>query len=505
MADEAEIRESLRTKGILALTALIVFGCLVWGWKHRGGSVDMALHYALVEFIREHWVWPTLRDTHMGEMNQYPPVSHTIAAIVGLLTGSSFLGLHLVSTASAIVVLAILFVLLRFRSAGATLSATTALAIILLVFQYSHVFLGREITGNFFYPQLFGEMCVFSLVLLRSRLSLGVAAEIGSAIGATFLLGWVYPIAAVQLAGIAIVWRALLLSKAWYESRRLGGGELLSFAILFIGLLAAILFHPLFPVVTNLAINEGDVGVRVPRALVIPATFLLCALTVVLGFEFARRRLTLRAPDAFVALCGGVACASLAQEAAFYLLGIGSRYGVYKHIFPVSTLLVAALIVCFIHFRRLDAIAKTGHRKAQLARFAFVPATLIALAAGNVPWRGERLAPILRAEAYLRSTMMARTDPVIEAHAVLLGGGYIERFGFSMGILHLPKEIALALIYENRSTPEEREAIVARTPITYAFVSSSAVRDPACAVGADEAARLTMVLYACHQSSLQSK
>jgi hypothetical protein len=126
---------------------------------------------------------------------------------------------------------------------------------------------------------------------------------------------------------------------------------------------------------------------------------------------------------------------------------------------------------------------------------SFVPATLIALLACNVPWRGERLPSILRNESFLKSAVTQNSD--IKSHAVLLGGGYIERFGFSMGNLGLSKERAMVLIYESAGTPQERQAVVDNTPIKYAFVASNSVRDLACAILADEASQLSLVSYPC--------
>src|SRR5207237_4633243 len=130
---------------------------------------------------------------------------------------------------------------------------------------------------------------------------------------------------------------------------------------------------------------------------------------------------------------------------------------VYKHMFAVSTLLFASAIVCTIHFSRYDTEAASAPGRARQARLSFVPATLIALLACNVPWRGERLPSILRDESFLKAATTQNSD--IKSHAVLLGGTYIERFGFSMGNLSLSKERALVLIYESAGTPQERQAV----------------------------------------------
>jgi hypothetical protein len=499
------MRDPTRTEGdtagrstadvVVAVLVLLISVVVIWGWRHRSGSVDMALHYALADYIADHWRWPTTAVTYMGEMNQYPPLSHTVAAVVGWLCGSLMLGLHLVSTASAIIVLAVLFMLLRFRAPQTTLVATGAVTVILAGFEFTHTFLSREIVENFFFPQLFGEMCVFVLVWLRSRISLGLVAEIIAALAATFLLGWVYPIAAVQLGGIAVIWRGLITLSNWYQTGRLSVRDIVVFAVLMIGIIAAIVLHPRFIVVLGLASNDGWVAIRIPGVLVVPAALLLGLLTAVLSLAWARRKLPLQVGDAFIALCGGIAAASLAQSAAFYLLGIGVPYGVYKHIFAVSTLMVCAAVVCAIHFTGYGAAAASDARKQRLARLAFAPAALIVLLANDVPWHGEWMRPMMRAEAFYWSAVAAHPDGV--GHAVVMAGSKIEEFGYSMGIAHLSKEHSRALIYGDQSTAEQRRAIVAETPVTYAFVRSDEVKDPSCVIASDPTKTLAMIKFGC--------
>lgn len=492
-----------RARGAAAMGVLLACGLAIWGWRHRSGSVDMALHYALVEYIRESWAWPTLAVQHMGEMNQYPPVAHTVAALVGMLTGSPFLGLHLVATTAVIVAYAALFVLLRFATARETIVAAGALAVLLLILAPSHALIGREIVENYFYPQLCGTSCAFALVALRARLRLGIAGEIAAALAATFLMGWLYPIGAVQLAGTAVAWRALLVARAWHETRRVDIVALASVPLLALALVAAIVLNPRFPVVTALAVNEGWVSLRIPRLLVIPATLLLGAAASLLALGYMRGRLRLATPEAFVALCAGVTAASLAQEASYYGLGSGSRYGVFKHIFPVSTLLAAAAVVGAMHvLRRAGAgTPEAEARLATLARLAFVPATLVAILASDLPWRGERLAAAMRTEAYLRT--VAR-EPGVAGHAVLLAGTLTDRFSFSMGLLRLPKALSYELIYRSESTLDRRRAIIERTPVTYAFVREDPARDTACRIRADEATRLAMIRLACDPRVVES-
>jgi hypothetical protein len=504
LSPNVEMQRSVGIEGVsdrstaestVAFLSLLILSVLIWGWRHRSGSVDMALHYALVDFVAEHWRWPTVAVPYMGEMNQYPPVSHTVAAIVGSLCGSLMLGLHLVSTACALIVLAILFTLLRFRTARATFAATAAVTAILAGFEFTHAFLSREIVENFFYPQVFGEACVFAIVWLRSLVRLQLAAEIVVAIAATFILGWVYPIAAVQLGCIALIWRALQMFSTWHRSRQLSVRDVIAFAALAIGTVAAIVLHPRFSVVLGLAANDGWIAIRIPGVLVVPAAVLLLLLAIALGFAYARRSLGLLAGDAFIALCGGIAVASLAQSIAFYAFGIGVPYAVYKHMFAVLTLMICAAVVYFIHITRSGGSASPDAKDARLAHLVFAPATLITMLANDVPWHGEWLRPMMRAEAFYRTTLALRPDVV--GHAVVLAGSKIEQFGYSMGVFHLSKESTLALIYVGRTTAEQRHAIVTDTPVTYALVRTDEVRDPACVIASDATATLAMIRFGC--------
>jgi len=484
-----------RGRGVAAFAILLAAAAAIWGWKHRGGSVDMSLHYALVEYIRQGWAWPSLDVQHMGEMNHYPPGSHTIAALLAVAGGSSFLGLHLASVAAGIVAYASLLVLLRFTTPRATLIAAAALVAVLLAMARAHAALGREISQNFFYPQLVGTSCAFALVALRARLRFGAGAEIATALAATFLMGWIYPIGMVQLAGAAVAWRALLVARAWHETGRADAAAIASVPLLALGLVAAILLNPRFHVMASFAANEGWVALRIPGLLVIPATLLLGTAAALLGLACIRGRLRLVAPEAFVALCAGVAAASLAQTAAYFGLGSGSRYGVVKHIFAVSTLLAAAAVVGAIHLsRRAQAGSAEDARLVPYARLAFVPATLAAFLLSNNPWRGEPLPAALRVEAHMRA--LAR-EPGMLGHAVLLSGTAIDRFSFSMGLLHLPKEPSIDLIFRSHSTPERRRTVIAEVPVTYAFLSDGAAVDPACRMRTDAAARLMQVRLAC--------
>src|SRR5438132_644254 len=64
-------------------------------------SSDFAHHYALVARLAQQWTLPAGGfDPSLGEMNIYPRSSHALAAMLGTLLHSSFLGMHLVTLLS---------------------------------------------------------------------------------------------------------------------------------------------------------------------------------------------------------------------------------------------------------------------------------------------------------------------------------------------------------------------------------------------------------------------
>jgi hypothetical protein len=336
---------------------------------------------------------------------------------------------------------------------------------------------------------------VFGLALVRSRVGLNTAAETFAAIAVTFLLGWVYTISAVQFAAFALVWRLLTLTKSWSVARRIRVPDVLWFVVLLCGVTAAIALHPRLGPATLLGSGEGYVDVRIPRASVYAATILLLVATVWLGAMWLRGRLRLRSGDAFIALCGGIAGASFAQIAAFSVLGLGSHYIVYKHIFSVCTLLLAALIVAAVHSFGRSELLTAYVQSSSLARYVFVPATLLAFVAANAPWQGAGMAPIVRSEAFARTAM--QEQPNLARRTLFAADSKIVQMAFTSGLLHVPFHDAVALVYPQSSTPQQRADLIVRTPIDYAVVAGGDVRDPQCVMGSNASPALAIVRYPC--------
>ena len=90
----------------------------ICGWNYHNGSFDMGLHYSLITYLADHQHLPNCEipaDVYLSEFCYYPPIAHIAGALLGGLTGSSFLGMHLLTVAAVYVCYVAFFTLLRFK------------------------------------------------------------------------------------------------------------------------------------------------------------------------------------------------------------------------------------------------------------------------------------------------------------------------------------------------------------------------------------------------------
>ena len=122
-------------------------------------SIDVALHYALVSRLSEHWHLPTDDDPSLEEMNIYPRYSHRLAAISDKLTGSPLGGMQFITMLSLSALwsaIAVMFLALPRRMLWMAFGALSVLLLANRFFIHLELF-GGEILGNYFYPQLVAQ------------------------------------------------------------------------------------------------------------------------------------------------------------------------------------------------------------------------------------------------------------------------------------------------------------------------------------------------------------
>jgi hypothetical protein len=393
---------------ILAAVVGAIVSLLVCGWHYQNGSFDFGLHYSLIAYIYDNWHLPTGADRYIEAMRGYPAGAHAAAAIMGVPFGSPIVGMHLMTILAIFTAYASLFWLMRFRSASPTWLAFGATITVLYFARHDRFSLGLEVVGNYFFAQIVGTACLMGFVAVQQRVHAVAAVTV------VFLLGWVYPLAAVQLACITTIWMALQRDAAW----KIG-----TFAIC---AAAAIYFHPLFQQSVVNGSNNGDIGTGLlPPWAIYPATALLVLMSGTLAFEYYRGRLKLVSGPAFVATGLGVAAAAVVQMLAFHGLGKGSQYLVSKHLFLVVTLLLMTTAVLGAHLTRVEGGAPS--------KVAFAICAFLALTAIFDPRVGQSV----RAAATLEKAI--RSDPDAAASAA-----QTDRFALRVGVLRVPVHEAFA-------------------------------------------------------------
>jgi hypothetical protein len=360
-------------------------------WRYHNGSYDIGLHYSLAAHIADTHRFPDCTvDQHLY-MCWYPPISHFAAAMVGTLIGSTFAGIHVVSVLAVFAAYAALFSMLRLTVIGVLL-AICALSRL-------HPFLiGTEVLGNYFFAQLVGTAAVLVFIAMQSR------ANIVLSLVAVFCFGWLYPISALQLAGIVTV--QLALDRRWR-----------SVAVFAPIAAAAIYFHPLYQLAADAASNDGAIDIGyLPRGAIYPATTLLIVLALVSRNVIGNRMMS-------IAL--GFAGAAIAQILAFVVLHKGSSYIVEKHIFGVSTLIVviSASWIPLQLPQRAPWMASAG--AVIMCLVTLFPLRML---------RGISIPDVMASERAVRKSPDSLGDVPFSQ----------ERFSFRLGILHQPLGPAFA-------------------------------------------------------------
>ena len=157
----SEIHDRTPSGGYILLHLALLSGLLIaFGGRFLGDSIDVAVHYLLVDEIMKHGGIRPERLPDMAEMAVYPPASHWLAAIVGWVGGSGLVGLMLVSVAS---LYAVYYFVARLVQGRGVLGLVVFL-VIFVALSPTRAQIGWELVVNFFYPQLVGDVAFFGML-----------------------------------------------------------------------------------------------------------------------------------------------------------------------------------------------------------------------------------------------------------------------------------------------------------------------------------------------------
>ena len=332
-------------------------------------------------------------------MLDYPPGAHFVAAVIGLLLGSTLQAIFLTAAIYAFGIYVVLGLLMR--AAGREFAAAALITILLLLsVGATHQLSGNEIIENFYYAQLAGDF--FMLVAFALLVGWTPTSPFTWLLLATVAVAIVetsYVLSAVRLALALVLYQ---LPRVW----RAQGRSVRVCAVFVLMLPALVPLHPSFMSMVQNSAHDGKISVSMPSMLVSVA--LLLAVTLPVWMKQA----VFGIKDDFALNCLGlgVALSAVVQIVAFFRLGVGSAYAIKKHAFLVGTLLVIAVALQISRLTRLsDVVGRLlgGQRLSGAApTFAFA-ATAVFLV---FPWHSRPLAPFLRSHSEVRDLVGGMPD-----------------------------------------------------------------------------------------------
>jgi hypothetical protein len=318
---------------LVALALLVVLNIdALWGH-----AVDMAHHYVLVFRVGEQFNLDNPTDPSMGEMNFYPRLSHTVAAVVGFLVGSPLLGLNLTALLSLFLIWFCYVYLLGTFPRALAMASIVALAVLSFFNKrVLHVEVhGSELHDNYFFSQLMAQsvtMLVIVLGVLSERKAGRWCAYFVLLMG-IFINTSVHLLPTLEMLGVL----AFVVLLDGIKARRLDPRWHI-WLLPVLGLpaiaLAGVLINPAFAAMRLIADNNGGLGfahISYPLGL-ITVCLIVLAMSVVAAWAYLRPNGQYAWPVLKYLSALGLAMVSLCLlQMLLARFGYGSDYAVKKY------------------------------------------------------------------------------------------------------------------------------------------------------------------------------
>lgn len=349
------------------------------------GSSDLEQHFSLVDEIMKHGGVRPPPIPNLQTMVYYPPLAHWAAAIVGWIGGSGLVAIVLITITSLFLCY---LLILRLTDSNRAVNAVLLIAAFFAL-KATRSFVGWEVVGNFFYPQLVADVVYFAMLLWLASSSEHALQTVAIVVTGAITM-WLQPLVALHILAVGCVLITARCAKQWIETRRFPALLVLASIATAIASAAAFLLHPMFAVMKRIALNNGRLDFGYDHVMIV---------TVVLGTVACvnmGRWLTGRARREDGVLAAALLAATsltLLQWLALKIAGDGSAYAIKKHMFLVVTLGVVNSI------RLLVAFLPTGVQSRSLPSIA---TPLIAGVLSAVPLQSftTPVAPLLHALDY---------------------------------------------------------------------------------------------------------
>lgn len=433
----------------VAAALVVFFRVLPYGYS---SSPDVAHHYALIRWLLEHWSIQDQASTVLGEMAVYPRYAHVLAAALGMLTGSPFMGMQAVTALALAGCWTAIALSSRLFPGRASWVFTCVLFALLAVnhFTAGLDLFGHEIVVNYFYSQLAGQACFMAIVMLAARVDYpqGPATSAFPALGviaASLLLAGVHLLPAIE----GIAYGLLLLAiHACSRTRWLPRLVLLGAVTLLAA--AVLLRHPAYAAMRAISDNDGYLPLaqlsNIHRVLALAVFTGLVSLALIVR-SIAGHRLH-REHGAAIARHLGAAGAAIAAlcmlQAIAAAAGAGSNYACRKYAFGLTTFAivnVAGLIALMLGTRH------TGQRPAGTLFGWAQPALLLGalwfftFANSKVEVDTATFLPLEHTATLARDHGDLSGEHQAYARGLVVGGmSNVANYLVSQGIFHAPRD-----------------------------------------------------------------
>lgn len=444
----------------------------MWSW-----SVDLAHHYALAFRISEQWTLTSSSDPTLGEMNIYPRGSHIIAAILGFLVNSTFLGVQIVTLFSlAFLWLSAILILNSLKNTLAVFSIIVFTALFIFNAAFTKLDLhGHEIVENFFYSQLVGHSVLFISVIFAIGLEkkLGTLWSVVTLVVLMLLNATIHLLPALEMLGLVF---GLLFVYVFFEARPESNikQRLAIATAIALCALASIILHPSFAAMRAISENNGGLGlnnVQYPYGLI-----LLCAIVLFSSFKLFQR--WIRSEDnsenlaiKYISIYGGVTAALCLLQFTLTFSDLGSDYAVKKYGFGLTSIFLLEVSIVFGRYVSLlmgSNEAKFAN-KANISNGNILVASLSAVLVFSVP--NQKTLDVSDVTATERKLINLGDTilpaPPIEKNNVVIGlDGFPNtvNYMFSISILKTVRELAI---------PDVLVSNTLTNPSNYLYVVSS--------------------------------
>jgi hypothetical protein len=425
------------------------------GWS---ASVDLSHHYALAYRLGETWqLVPD--DPTLGEMNVYPRLAHIAAALVGLVTHSTLLGMQVVALASVAIVWGAFFLMLATLP---RIAAGASMLLLALLVYLNHTFWGlpvhgAEIVESYFFSQLVAQALTLLVIALAMRLEQHASRWHAYALilAALYVVSSTHLLPAIELLGVLA--GLLALDVLAPGSRR---RPILTNALLLAAGVSIVVLHPAFAVMRSISDSNGALGLvgfsSISAIVALCVGSLLVSLCLLYAWWRDGARLPLRK---YLAVYGAALAALCLLQIVLVHLHIGSDYAVKKYVFGLLSFVAVACAVLLGSlvanlFRMASPSSRSlAHTTLNFGASATFACIVLALAAGvtvfyAASWHKafdlsdavtlERQLVALR-DNTLATPLPGRSNVVVDLPNQPAAIGYM----FSLGIMHVPRALAI--------------------------------------------------------------